>query len=330
MGEIVGDAGSDRGSAGTEEARLTSHSGARTFEDAREAAHAEARDDAIPVSVIVMTKDEERDLPECLASLHRFGEVFVVDSGSSDRTSEIARDNGVFLINFEWNQRYPKKKQWCLENLPFSHTWVLYVDADERMTPELAAEIEGHIRGRVQDQEANYLGFYVGLDYVFLGRVLRHGQRIYKLVLHDRTRSHFPDYDDLDADNMWEVEGHYQPVVEGRVGTLRARLIHDDHDSLYEYFARHNRYSDWEAVLSKKDAHVGRAQAQAGTRTHAANIFAKLPFKPLIFFLYSYVLRGGFFDGTAGFHYAIAKSFYYWQIGLKKKERELVARDAPD
>lgn len=290
---------------------------------------ASTRAGTIPVSVIVMTKDEERNLPECLASLGRFGEVFVVDSGSRDRTPEIARESGASLINFQWNRRYPKKKQWCLENLPFTHTWVLYVDADERVTEELALEIERVIGDR-SGRLADYSGFYVAEDYVFLGRTLRYGHRTHKLVLHDRRRSHFPDYDDLDADNMWEVEGHYQPIVKGRVGTLRAHLIHNDCSSLYEYFARHNRYSDWEAVLNTKGAQLGRAQAQAGARTHAARLFAMLPLKPLTFFLYSYVLKRGFLDGAAGFHYALAKSFYYWQIGVKTKERALASAERVD
>src|SRR5688500_10422767 len=99
----------------------------------------------IPVSAIVMTKDEEANIARCLDALAPFDEVFVVDSGSTDRTCEIATAKGAEVVQFEWSGGYPKKKQWCLESLPFRHEWALYVDADEFVTPELASEIEAKI-----------------------------------------------------------------------------------------------------------------------------------------------------------------------------------------
>jgi glycosyltransferase involved in cell wall biosynthesis len=95
----------------------------------------------IPVSVIVMTRNEEARLPRCLAALKSFAEIFVVDSASTDGTAAVARSFGATLVPFRWNGQYPKKKQWCLENIPFSHDNVLYIDADEIMTHDLAAEI---------------------------------------------------------------------------------------------------------------------------------------------------------------------------------------------
>ncbi|MCV6801114.1 glycosyltransferase, partial [Achromobacter ruhlandii] len=95
----------------------------------------------IPVSVVVMTKNEERNIAKCLKALAEFDEVFVVDSNSTDATCAMAAALGAKVSNFNWNGKYPKKKQWCLEQLPFTHPVVLYVDADEEMTPELAAEI---------------------------------------------------------------------------------------------------------------------------------------------------------------------------------------------
>lgn len=95
----------------------------------------------IPVSVVVMTKNEERNIAKCLKALVEFDEVFVVDSNSTDATCSIATAMGARVSNFQWDGKYPKKKQWCLEQLPFTHPVVLYVDADEEMTPGLAAEI---------------------------------------------------------------------------------------------------------------------------------------------------------------------------------------------
>lgn len=273
----------------------------------------------IPVSAIVLTRNEEANLPKCLDSLAGVDEVFVVDSGSEDATRTIAHEHGARVIPFNWNGRYPKKKQWALENVPFRHDWVLYVDADEELTPELRAELERLFAAG----EPPRAGYFAGLDYRFLGRVLRHGQRVYKLILFDRRRGRFLDFDDLEAANMWEVEGHYQPRIEGETGVLRGRVLHADHDSLYAWFARHNRYSDWEAVLARNGAPGRGDEAQPGLRRPLKAVFNLLPFKPLAFFLYAYVLRLGFLDGRAGYHYALAKAFYYWQVGVKARELEL-------
>jgi glycosyltransferase involved in cell wall biosynthesis len=270
---------------------------------------------ALSISAVIMTKNEENNIRKCLESLRHFEEVFVVDSGSADLTCDIARKSGARVVEFAWNGRYPKKKQWCLENLPFSHDWVLYVDADEEVTPELADEIRELITAGPP-----LAGYFVGYDYLFLGRVLTHGQRAYKLVLFNRHKGRFVDYDDLDAANMWEVEGHYQPRIDGPVGTLEHRMLHTDHDSLFHYFERHNRYSDWEAVVRAKNAYVGAHESQLGTRGRLKTAFDAMPGKALAAFVYSYVVKGGFLDGRAGLHFALAKAFYYWQIGLKVDE----------
>lgn len=284
-----------------------------------EALQAPLRD--IPVSVIVMTKNEERNVAQCLRGVERFAEVFVVDSDSTDRTCEIAREHGAKVVTFRWDGGYPKKKQWSLENLPFAHDWVLYVDADEVVSPELADEIAHAVRA--PDGRA---GFFVGYDYVFLGRVLRHGRRVYKLVLLERHKAAFLDYDDLGAANMWEVEGHYQPRIDGPTGTLKKRMVHRDHDSLFHYFERHNRYSDWEAVVRENGALQKSDEAQPPLRTAAKKVFNRLPMKGLLSFIFYYFVKLGFLDGRAGLNYALANSFYYWQTTLKQRE----LRQRPD
>jgi len=132
-----------------------------------------------------------------------------------------------------------------------------------------------------------------------------------KRILVRPDRVAFPIIDDLHVINMWEVEGHYQPAAQGAVHQLRAMLEHADEDSLYDYFARHNRYSDWEAQVSLP---AGRPLRR---------IFSHLPAPGLAYFVYSYVFKGGFLDGRAGLDYALAKAFYYWQTGLKRREAKL-------
>lgn len=269
----------------------------------------------IPVSAIVMTKDEEPNIAECLRHLERFDEVFVVDSDSIDGTVEIAKEHGATVVPFRWNGRYPKKKQWCLENLPFRNEWAMYVDGDEFVTPELAAEIERTLPSTSHD------GFFVDYDYVFLGKVLKHGRRVSKLVLMRYGKGAFAQLDDLESERAGEVELHYQPTVDGTVGKLSARMIHRDHDDLFHYFERHNRYSDWEAVVRDNDALTTTGESSVGGRVLVKRLFALLPAKGLVAFLNSYVLRAGFLDGRAGFHYALSLGFYYWQIAVKQREK---------
>lgn len=267
------------------------------------------RANKIPVSVIIMTKNEARAIARTVDSVRDFVEVFVVDSNSGDDTQAIARAHGATVVTFTWNGQYPKKKQWCLEELPFTQDWVLYLDADEIVTPELAAEIR-HVTGRSSPAAA----YDVKLNYVFLGRRLRHGHKVSKRILARRASLVWPQVNDLGAINMWEVEGHYQPSVLGSTGKLHACLIHDDPDPLYTYFDRHNRYSDWEAHM----APVSRESAGAHEATRNARLRRIVPLKPLAFPVYSYFLRGGFLDGRAGLHYALANSFYYWQVAVKR------------
>lgn len=258
---------------------------------------------SIPVSVVIITKDEEGAIERCVRSVARYDEVFVVDSHSSDRTAEIASAAGAVVVSFRWNGQYPKKKQWALENLPLKNDWVLYLDGDEYSTPQLDDEIERRVRS------ADVVAFDVPLDYVFLGTTLRHGYKVRKRVVFNRRFAQWEPLDDLSVENPFEMELHVQPTVAGTIETMKSAIVHDDLEPLTHYFDRHNRYSDWEAVL--------RVKGEAAERTSRGKLWAAVPMKSLLFFLYSWVFRRGFLDGRAGFHYALANSFYYWQIGVK-------------
>lgn len=281
----------------------------------------------IPVSVVVMTKNEEKNINKCLKALADFSEIFVVDSGSTDKTAEMASALGAHVVQFRWDRKYPKKKQWCLDNLPFSHDVVLYVDADEEMTPELAREIADSLPKFAQGAG----GAFIGFDYFFCGKKLHYGHRVYKLALLERSRGRFLDYDDLNVAHMWEVEGHYQPQVTGTTFVMNYRMGHHDHDSLFHYFDKHNRYSDWEASLRVQGLMNDPREANMGMRSLMKRVFQAMPLKTPAVFVHTYFLRLGFLDGKAGLDYAIARAMYYWQIGLKSREikaTETARRDA--
>lgn len=266
----------------------------------------------IPVSVVVLTKNEETALPACLGRLKQFSEVFVIDSLSTDRTCEIARSFGATVVPFIWDGKYPKKKQWSLENAPATNEYILLLDADELVTTDLIAELNS-----LDLPNSTITAADVPLRYQFAGKFLSHGHKVRKRILLRKGRVQFPVIDDLSVTNMWEVEGHYQPLADGRTVVLKSKLEHCDPDTLYDYFARHNRYSDWEAFL---EANPTVMDAVARSRTKNGRWFSRSRAKPLFFFLYSFLLRQGFRDGRAGFDYALAQAFYYWQISLKARD----------
>ncbi|WP_188262168.1 glycosyltransferase [Azospirillum tabaci] len=266
----------------------------------------------IPVSVVVMTRNEAVNLPHCLPALDRFAERFVVDSGSTDGTLAIAEAARARVVPFEWDGRYPKKKQWCLDHLPFHQDWVLFLDADERLSGALVEEIAA-----VMATGPRHAGYFIDGRPVFLGRRLRFGAGNRKLALFDRRKAHFPLVPDLDVATMWEVEGHYQPVIAGTVGRLRHSLDHADDKPVAAWFERHARYADWEAALRSDERMTELIARDSGSRRWLKMWFNRLPARPLLVFLYGYVLRLGFLDGGPGFQHALARAFYYWQIGMK-------------
>lgn len=273
--------------------------------------------DKIPVSILTISLNEEANIAKCLKSLARFDEVWVVDSNSTDRTREIAEEMGAKVVTFDWNRQYPKKKQWAFENLPFANKWVMLVDADEEVPDDFAQEIADTL-ARDGDKHA---GYFFGFDYFFAGKMLKHGQRIYKLALMQHAKTRWQEYDDLEVTVLGDNEMHYQPPVEGSTAVLNYRMVHEDEETLYHFFDRHNKYSDWEAVVRHNGSYFGNEDAQPFLRRFTKPLFGRMPFKPAIVFLYSYVLRAGFLDGRAGFDFAVARAFHFWQVGVKLRER---------
>lgn len=267
---------------------------------------------AVPVSVAVPVKNEESNLPECLKSLQRFGDVVVVDSGSSDKTRDIARAYGREVVDFVWDGQFPKKRNWVLRNHAFKHPWVLFLDADERMTPEFEKEVCGVIA------KTEHCAFWVGYNEWSLGRLLRHGDAMWKTAL---LRVGSGEYENI-AENRWsslDMEIHEHLVVSGSIGKIEARLEHHDKRALEAYYDRHNKYSTWEAnrYLAGHDEKHWTFRQRTKYKMLRWLVF------PWIYFVYAYVLKGGFWDGKVGFYYAVSKIFYFYQIQAKIYEKEV-------
>lgn len=270
-------------------------------------------DRAIPISVIVMTRNEAANIARCLTPLAPFAQVLVVDSHSEDGTAAIAAARGAEMLSFRWNGLYPKKKQWCLSHPSIRQDWVLFIDADECITPQLVAEI-----GILMQSGPAHSAYFIDSRPVWLGRLLRYGTPYRKIALLHRRRARFPICPDLHVSRMWEVEGHYQPVVDGTVGRLSSPLIHADAKPPADWFDRHNRYSDWEAALANGDGAAALLTGERGLRRLAKRLLVRLPARPLLAFLHAYLWHLGFLDGKAGLHHALSRAFYYWSIDLKR------------
>ena len=257
----------------------------------------------LPVSVIVAARNEEKNLPFCLESLRNVGEVYVVDSQSTDATPEIARSFGAKVVQFHYQGGWPKKRQWAMENLPFAFDWIMLIDADEALTDELAEEIRQAIKN------PNINGYFISLRMFFLGRLLRHGGAgFWKLSLFRHGKGHYEcRLRDQDS-SMADMEVHEHVVVEGNTTRLKYPLIHRNVESLSRYIQKHDEYSNWEANVWFEGEEHGQLEpsffgTQAQRRRWLKRKFLRTPGAPLWFFLFKYLLSLGFLDGIPGLIY---------------------------
>ena len=176
----------------------------------------------VPVSVIIPTLNEAGNLPRCLDHLTWADEVVVVDSGSEDRTVEIADRYGAKVVDFRWNGQWPKKKNWALNNVDLRNEWVLIVDADEWITPELAAEINRAVR---QDEQ---VGFYVNRRFIFMGRWIKHCGYYpsWNLRLVKRGHGEYEQLTGIGNTGSGDNEVHEHVIADGPVGYLRSDMLH--------------------------------------------------------------------------------------------------------
>jgi glycosyltransferase involved in cell wall biosynthesis len=272
----------------------------------------------IPVTVVVPVKNEERNLPGCLAKLGAFAEVLVVDSSSTDRTREIAEAANAKVIDFVWQGSFPKKRNWVLLNYKFSTKWVFFLDADEQLTDKFLQEMSARI------SEDRYVGFWINYRNHFLGRVLKYGVPQRKLALFKVGTGLYERIDEVRWSKL-DMEVHEHPVLDGPIGEITAPIDHLDFRGLEHFIDRHNDYSTWEA--NRFLLRANSAEMHHLTRRQAAKYRYILRWwSPLAYFVLTYLLRRGFLDGRAGLVYAIFKAIYFMQVREKIFEIASVGR----
>jgi glycosyltransferase involved in cell wall biosynthesis len=284
---------------------------------------------ALPVSVIIPARNEARNLPRCLASLASVGEIYLIDSQSTDETARIAASYGAKVVQFHYRGGWPKKRQWAMDTLPLIYDWILLLDADEVLMPELAAEIRSAIDSREFD------GYYIALEMYFLGRRLRHsGASFLKLSLFRKGLGRFECRLHDQSTSMADMEVHEHVIVKGRTRRLQHPLLHHNVESLDRYIQKHNEYSNWEArVWLDGTKNEGQIQpslwgTQAQRRRWLRRHFFELPGSPVLFFLYKYFARFGFLDGVPGLIYCVFQGVQFFHIKAKIYELRTLRKAA--
>jgi glycosyltransferase involved in cell wall biosynthesis len=263
--------------------------------------------DKVPVSVIVPIKNEAANLPRCLGCVQWADEIFAVDSQSADDSAEIATRHGAKVVQFHFNGTWPKKKNWALENLPFKNEWVLILDADEVLPVEAETEIANAIANA-----GKIAGYWINRRFFFLDRWLRHSYYPnwnLRLFRHSLGRyEKLTDSDTRSGDN----EVHEHVVVQGPTARLKCEMDNYAFPSIEVFIEKHNRYSSWEARVATAASlsSAGLSHDRVERRRRLKMLSQRLPFRPLLRFLYIYVWQKGFLDGRDGYYYARLHATY--------------------
>jgi hypothetical protein len=272
----------------------------------------------LPIGVLILARDEEANLPDCLHSACGWAErvVVVLDPRTMDRSRTVAEAAGAEVVEREFDT-YSGQRNWALTQVQWGTPWILIVDADERVSPELVEEL-----GRIASSADSKVGYALRRRFIFYGRWMRHCW--YSSWDVRFFRAGMARYE--------ERQVHEHMIVDGPVGYLQGDLIHNDFKGLDDWISKHNRYATLEAdeiSVAKDGAMRGRL---LGTREERRRflkerIWVRLPFRPLWLFLYLYIFKLGFLDGTLGLKFCIWHAIFDAFITGKAWEKRLAASE---
>lgn len=269
----------------------------------------------VPLTVIVPTRNEHRNIKDCLASAAFAADRVVFDSYSDDDTTQLAKEAGARVIQRHFDV-FSTHKNWAIDHIDTPYEWVMFLDADERIPADLSEEIAAIVTG-----ESDADGYYVARQNLFAGKWIRHGGMYpdWQLRLFRKGKARYEDR-----------IVHEHMLVDGASGFLKNHLIHHDYKGIERYFERHNHYTSLEAVeiiraerASAKGDTIGASLwARGPRRRRAIKQFAYryAPGRALLVFIYMYLFRLGFLDGRIGFRYCLIRAFHEYQISLKLLE----------
>ena len=272
----------------------------------------------LDLTIAIPVKNEEKNLPKCLAAIGDdfASRVVVIDSNSTDRTCELAMGFGA-VVEFAWNGKFPKKRNWYLRNHTPNTKWILFLDADEYLTEDFKNEVRKAL------QKDDKVGFWLSYTVYFLGKQLKGGYPLRKLALFQVGAGEYEWVDEEQWSEL-DMEVHEHPVLKGEVGVIRSKIDHQDFRGVSNFVIKHNEYASWEAARFLRGASDPK-------------FFAKLTWKQRLkyrlmqnsvllgpaFFCGSFFLLGGFRDGARGLAHAILRMSYYVQVFCKIRELKL-------
>ena len=269
---------------------------------------------AVPVTVVVLAQDEERNIPRCLSSVGWAEQVLVVDGGSRDGTVRLVELAGAEVLGHPW-PGFGAQREWALRHPRVRHDWVLFVDADEWTSAELATEIAQTLPGQCA-------AYALRFRLVFQGRWIRHcgwygGSWLVRLVRRDRVS--FPG-----SSTFGE-----RALVTGTVARLHNDIVDEDHKGLAAWLAKHVGYARLEAerrsrrtplTVRLRELLHGGGEVPLPRRLLKEVVYPAVPAKPMLLFLYMFVLRQGFLDGAVGLRFCLLHAWHEYTVGLLVRE----------
>ena len=283
---------------------------------------------SVPVSVLIPVKNEQANIVECLRHVLWANQIILVDSHSTDQTIPLAQAMGAEVYQFDYSKEgWPKKKNWALANIPWRNPWVLIIDADEHMTPGLSDEIRRVVTGASPPEAGSHDGYWINRRFMFMGRWIKGCGYYpsYNLRLLKHPSGRYERIGNLGDTGSGDNEVHEHIVLDtGTGGYLQGHLLHYAYPDLTTWIEKHNRYTTWEAhAMASGNQSTLPASPIGGPiarRRWLKKIVRRLPCRPTLRFLYSYILKRGFLDGYPGYVMCRMLAWYEFTSIAKYKE----------
>jgi glycosyltransferase involved in cell wall biosynthesis len=272
---------------------------------------------ALDLTIAIPVRNEEKNLVGCLNSIGSdlASRVVVIDSGSTDKTREIAQSFGAEVIDFKWNGKFPKKRNWYLRNHTPTTKWILFLDADEYLTDNFKSELREALK--TEDK----IGYWLNYTIYFMERQLKGGYPLKKLALFRVGSGEYEQIDEAQWSNL-DMEVHEHPVLKGNIGIIKSKIDHQDFRGVSHYVIKHNDYAAWEAGRFLKAINDTSITSKW---TWKQRLKYKLMDSILIgpaYFFGSFFVLGGFRDGARGLAFALLKTAYFTQVYCKIQENK--------
>ena len=255
------------------------------------------------VAIVIPVLNERKNIKDCISSASNFEKIFVIDSGSTDETIKICEQNNVEIINFNWNGKFPKKRNWFLDNYgpKINSQWVFFLDADERISRKFEEELEKEIK-------KGYDAFYINYENYFMKKKMKHGIKQRKIALFKNSNIRYEKIETKTFSSL-DMEIHEHPQNFNKIGEIKSPLKHLDYKGITSFISKHIKYAEWEAERFKLIDNATKANFTVRQKVKynliGSNIF------PISYFIIDYILLLRILDGIIGLKYSFYKMVYF-------------------